>query len=362
MKCPKCHYLSFDPEPRCRNCGYTLALDQDLAIAAPSTEVEQPLVDLELRAPGATPAPTPAPVRRAVTPPAAEPVRRARTSAPGPFDEGAASEFPSEADLPTAAPDPPRPRTPRPPVAPATAELPLFVKGTMTEPEAPAVADAAMLVAGAAAAASPSLDVPAEPPLPPPVRRPRPAEPPAKVRREAAAPKLGPLDRDLLEGLQRIEHFEHVHATAEARRVRLENSAGPAKRLGAAVVDALLLGGLGAGLVWITLRWCDLSWAHISVLPIVPFSLFVLLIVVGYLFLFTAASGQTIGKMLTGIRVVDAGAPGTGQDPVSVQQAMYRGLAAVPSVLALGAGFIPALFGDERAFHDRLTRTRVVRA
>ena len=24
MKCPKCHYLSFEPEPRCRNCGYDL--------------------------------------------------------------------------------------------------------------------------------------------------------------------------------------------------------------------------------------------------------------------------------------------------------------------------------------------------
>ena len=33
MKCPKCHYLSFEPEARCRNCGYDLALaDADLAM------------------------------------------------------------------------------------------------------------------------------------------------------------------------------------------------------------------------------------------------------------------------------------------------------------------------------------------
>ena len=36
MKCPKCHYLSFEPEPRCRNCGYDLSLsppaDLDLQI------------------------------------------------------------------------------------------------------------------------------------------------------------------------------------------------------------------------------------------------------------------------------------------------------------------------------------------
>lgn len=387
MKCPKCHYLSFDPEPRCRNCGYTLALDQDLAISPHAGEAEGPLADLELRGAAAAspmPVPPPAPPPRRTVTPAAEPVKRARTSAPGPFDEDAASEFPSEADLSSVTappagidveisrapagdravtPEPPPYRATRAQPPPATAELPLFVKATLSEPDTPiASAPPKVAVDDAAAGGRALAEMPAEPIPAPPVRRPKPADPPAKVRRETSATKLGPLDRDLLEGLQRIEHFEQVHASAEARRVRLENSAGPVKRLGAAVVDALLLAALSAGLVWITLRWCDLSWAQISVLPVVPFALFVLLIVVGYLFLFTAASGQTIGKMLTGIRVVDAGAPGTGQDPVSVRQAMYRGLAAVPSVLALGAGFVPALFGDERAFHDRLTRTRVVRA
>ena len=33
MRCPKCHYLSFEPEPRCKNCGYDLAVPEaDLAI------------------------------------------------------------------------------------------------------------------------------------------------------------------------------------------------------------------------------------------------------------------------------------------------------------------------------------------
>ena len=39
-----------------------------------------------------------------------------------------------------------------------------------------------------------------------------------------------------------------------------------------------------------------------------------------------------------------------------------RSLVAIPSVLAFGAGFVPALMGDERALHDRLAHTRVVRA
>ena len=33
MRCPKCHYLSFDPEPRCKNCGYDLEVaDSELAL------------------------------------------------------------------------------------------------------------------------------------------------------------------------------------------------------------------------------------------------------------------------------------------------------------------------------------------
>jgi uncharacterized RDD family membrane protein YckC len=127
-------------------------------------------------------------------------------------------------------------------------------------------------------------------------------------------------------------------------------------------VDAALLGALAAGIVSATLRWTDLSWSQLQVLPLVPVAAFVLLVVTGYLFMFTAASGQTAGKMLMRIRVVDAGHNGTGQDRVSVRQALYRGALTVPSVLLLGAGFLPALGGDGRALHDRLTQTRVVRA
>jgi uncharacterized RDD family membrane protein YckC len=174
-------------------------------------------------------------------------------------------------------------------------------------------------------------------------------------------PKLGPLDRDLLDGLQRIERLEQGEASAASQRARLENAPGAMKRAGAALFDTALFAGIAAGLLWVTLRWCDLSWSDIRVIPLVPFSLFVLLLATGYLVLFTAVSGQTIGKMLSGIRVVDASEDGTGGDPVTVRQAVYRGVVTVPSVLLLGAGFAPALFGDERAFHDRLAQTRVVR-
>ncbi len=56
MRCPKCHYLSFDPEPRCRNCGYDLEVaDPDLALRADGAG-PTPLPDLTLREPAPAPA------------------------------------------------------------------------------------------------------------------------------------------------------------------------------------------------------------------------------------------------------------------------------------------------------------------
>jgi hypothetical protein len=49
MRCPKCHYLSFDPEPRCKNCGYDLEVaDAELAFKA-AEDYSDPVADLELR-------------------------------------------------------------------------------------------------------------------------------------------------------------------------------------------------------------------------------------------------------------------------------------------------------------------------
>jgi uncharacterized RDD family membrane protein YckC len=95
-------------------------------------------------------------------------------------------------------------------------------------------------------------------------------------------------------------------------------------------------------------------------LPIAPTAAFLLVVGVGYLLMFTAAGGQTIGKMMTGIRVVADDDEHAGET-LSVGQAFYREVLTVPSVLAFGAGFIPGLVGEQRALHDRLARTRVVR-
>jgi uncharacterized RDD family membrane protein YckC len=411
MKCPKCHYLSFDPEPRCRNCGYTLALD-DADLTIEHAEEAEPPVDLMFR-PEADRLADADDVAPADTPPAESrpaPRRRRRTpAARGPFDgpelvDASPAETPAieadsvdDGDLVAPVPEPepapllaapeplppppplalverpepairpaPEPvtsdpviRQPKPSIAPPTAELPLFVKpmapaepepriepaatvaSTASEPDIPIARPSAASVSSRVAAAA---GVAAETTLRPPAAE--------KSR------KLGPLDHDLLEDLERIETNERREAAATATAGRV----GIASRLGAAVVDALLLGGLSAGVVWATLRWCELPMEQVRVLPIAPTVAFLLLVGLGYLLLFTAAGGQTIGKMLFGIRVVGDETPYATGGALSLRQAVYREVVSLPSILALGLGFLPALFGDERALHDRLAQTRVVRA
>jgi uncharacterized RDD family membrane protein YckC len=129
----------------------------------------------------------------------------------------------------------------------------------------------------------------------------------------------------------------------------------------AAVIDLAIAGGIDAIVLYLTLRLAGLTLAELSVLPKVPLITFLLLLNGGYFVLFTAAGGQTIGKMASGIRVVpqqpDAGLR------VPFSTAVVRAVAYAVSLLPAGLGFVPILFSpDGRALHDRLSDTRVVKA
>jgi uncharacterized RDD family membrane protein YckC len=81
-------------------------------------------------------------------------------------------------------------------------------------------------------------------------------------------------------------------------------------------------------------------------------------LVLAFLYLtgFTVGGGQTIGKMLTGIRVT--GDDGRGVD---ITGAVVRALGCLAAIATFGLLFAPAFFGTERrAVHDRLAGTRVV--
>jgi len=135
---------------------------------------------------------------------------------------------------------------------------------------------------------------------------------------------------------------------------------GPAKRLMAAALDGALLVGLDAAVIWFTLSVCGLAPGQANLLPIAPLLLFFLLLNAGYLVLFTAACGQTLGKMAAGIRVVGTTTGAVINDRITISQALMRSLGSIASAVPLGAGFWFALVGDRRAVHDRLAHTRVV--
>jgi len=383
MRCPKCHYLSFDPEPRCKNCGYDLEVDDaDLAMRA-AEPVDEALPDLTLHERPAASAQ--APVTLAIRPAAPEPDSPEPHWEPDPEPEWEPIAEPIVAAPPrllavepqpaarqnrgpmrssTALVDPPARMFP-PPVEPAaraveppvmrtpfrapntTAELPLFVKGIA---ESEALLDEADL--------RPSPD-----PVLPPARAPlavrRSAPEPPRARPHQPARRVGPLDHDLLEDLQRVEREEAMAraSTAPADALAPEEAVEPAHRAAAAAIDAAVLGGIALFVFWATLRLCNISLSGLGVGALVPLLFFLALMDVGYLVMFTAAGGQTIGKMLMGIRVESADEAGG----LSLGRAALRSLLTFVSVLGLGLGWLPVLLGHG-TLHDRLARTRVVRA
>jgi uncharacterized RDD family membrane protein YckC len=71
---------------------------------------------------------------------------------------------------------------------------------------------------------------------------------------------------------------------------------------------------------------------------------------------FTGATGQTLGKLATGLRVADRrGAP------PSYSRAALRAALGVVGIALAFLGLVPILFDPaRRAFHDRVFKTRVV--
>ena len=414
MRCPKCHYLSFDPEPRCKNCGYDLEVaDAELAFKA-AEDYSDPVADLELRrtepnelspvtlelrreAPAADRPRAPRAVTRprksaAVIPVDDDDVWPARsTPAPAPvaappapareamfriepvrenFDEAepetAVEPEPEPESAPAQEPDPPvaarvMPAQPERPSMPAvvavpsvsahpTTELPLFVRDSPAPPRAPLA-----------------------------VRRTVADPPRVRTIDTGARPatmdlRVGPLDRDLLDDLRRVEREEAAYANVQARvRGNRDADAGPGdgleddpedvpatQRLAAAALDGVLLGSIGTVALWATMRVTGAGITAFGTDAIVAFLIFLGAVSVAYLLMFTAAGGQTVGKMLMGLRVV-GDTVGSIDDHLTMPQAALRAVLAPLSVLALGLGWLPALFGRGLALHDRLAHTRVVR-
>lgn len=311
MKCPKCGYLGFEQAERCRNCGYEFALavarrsDPELSLRDGSDP--SPLDDLDLVDGAAASSRS----RRAATP----------------------SKTPDSPDqIPDQIPDP---------IIDEVEELPLFTDKTdktdraallpkasppraplsvrRTRPEAPRAQTDAVNVPPASLQ-EPELEMPLDAPISPAVR--------------AHDPEWAPL------------------ADAAA------TPAGLGARAIATAIDLGLLAVIDLSVVYLTMQVCGLSPGELHLLPLGPLVAFLVVQNVGYLVAFTAG-GQTIGKMVTGIKVV-AAEPGQVLD---FGRAFQRTLVWAVLALPLGLGLLSTLLtADRRGLHDRAAGTRVVRA
>jgi len=164
-----------------------------------------------------------------------------------------------------------------------------------------------------------------------------------------------PLDDDMLVAESEVDvEVELAPPAAEANPV--ERPARAAERARAAAVDALLFAALAALVVYFTGRAARVEIpALVSTWPnLVAYLGLLALFYAGY---FTGTTGQTPGKLATGLRVVDAGGR-----PPGYLRAMARALVGLLGTALGGLGLLPMAFDPAaRALHDRLFRTRVVR-
>jgi uncharacterized RDD family membrane protein YckC len=205
-----------------------------------------------------------------------------------------------------------------------------------------------------------------EPVEPEPLEEDPRAEPPGAVDPEVLdlplrpADPLGPADEGRA---NRIAHESHADVPwAEPQpesfepALPLERPASFAERVEAAAIDVLVLGAVWSVVVYFAGRAARAELA--ALLPTWPYlATFLAFLGLAYAAAFTGLTGQTLGKMMLGLRVVD----GSGRRP-GPPRAALRAVVAVVGIAALGLGAFAILLDPaRRALHDRLLRTRVVR-
>jgi hypothetical protein len=289
MRCTKCHYLSFEPEPRCKNCGHDLSLEDASAFNLADGESES-------------------------------------------FATAGSHGYA------TAVMAPPKVATSAHSSRIPTKDLPLFVQSMQS------VSD--QLAHGEEEEhhedLEPLVKVPARPRTPMSVRRPTPD--PARLRAKygmssSTEPDLwsnmpaDPIDQvalhndsdtfqDLPLTRESMDHWTEGPVDQSASVATEQWTEGPSDqwthdeqtspdrapigwqqpvsvgaRIGAALIDTVLLGGISAIVIYLTLQVTGLTLSQIGLLPVLPLGGLLAMLVGGYFLMFKMASGQTLGTM-----------------------------------------------------------------
>lgn len=134
--------------------------------------------------------------------------------------------------------------------------------------------------------------------------------------------------------------------------------ASPGERILAGLIDLGIVSLMLLTLLYLT---SQVGGYSVSLLPnraLAALGVISTLMTLGYYLFFWGLSGQTLGKLLTGSRVVrDNGRP------LGLKRAIARIIGFLLSALPLGAGFI-GLWSDHhrRGWHDRVASSKVIRA
>jgi uncharacterized RDD family membrane protein YckC len=133
--------------------------------------------------------------------------------------------------------------------------------------------------------------------------------------------------------------------------------AGITRRAPALLADLVVLGALQGVGGWLAAAFGTLLPRFYAVAQAFNIS-WQLVVPVAYFALGHGTAGQTPGKRLLGVRVVDRDGA-----PIGYLHAVGRCVATVVAALPLGLGLLlAALRSDRRGLHDLLAGTRVVRA
>ena len=154
--------------------------------------------------------------------------------------------------------------------------------------------------------------------------------------------------------------FEHGES-AMGKKGFLPPSSFPlasvSRRVGATLIDLLILVGINGSVLLLTGRLGQISVDALrEITLLLPLAAFLMLLNCGYVVALTTFGGQTIGKMLLGIRVVLRD-----DKSVDCRAVLIRTAVAIVSIVPLGVGYLYIAFARKRALHDVVANTQVIR-